>query len=124
MTDQDDQLHAFLALLAEELRRCDELRIAERLEAAATGSNDRRLEFLKSNELWGGAGSIADQAGVRVERGINRKRIEYVLRDLGLEQIRQGFVNLRTSTWVEAFQKWIEIGIEASWELHWPVSAQ
>ena len=111
MTNEDDQIKLLLASLADELRRCDEPRFAEGVEAAVSGSNEQRSEYLKSNELWGGSGSIADQAGLRAERGSNRKRLELVLRDLGPEQIRQGIVNPRTSMWVGAFQKWHEMGI-------------
>jgi hypothetical protein len=109
MTTEHDSIKLLLASLADELHRCDEPRFAAGVEAAASGSSEQRSDYLKSNELWGGPGSIADQAGLRAERGSNRKRLELVLRDLGLEQIRQGIVNPRTSMWVEAFQKWNEM---------------
>jgi hypothetical protein len=56
----------------------------------ALRSSDADLEaFLVSNVLWGGAGSIADQAG---SERLDRRPIEAVLIKLGEEQIGAGRV--------------------------------
>ncbi len=80
-------------------------------KAAALSSMESELEaFLTSNELWGGAGSIADQAG-GADRTDARREIEALLIELGTEQIRLGKVNPRTAMWVQAFTEWREGGI-------------
>jgi len=54
-----------LQSLSKVLRECGELALAVEVEDAISGSDDGLGAFLTSNELWGGAGSIADQAGIR-----------------------------------------------------------
>jgi hypothetical protein len=110
-SNKDDRLQTLLVALANELRRCNELRATTSVEYAAAGENEQRISFLQSNELWGGSGSIADQAGVGAERSEGRRRIERALRDLGLEQIRLGIANPRTAMWVDAFTKWADTGL-------------
>lgn len=61
--------------------------------------------FLASNELWGGAGSIADSAGAP-ERSDLRRQIERVLIQIGTEQMLSGDVNPRTEMWLKAFAAW------------------
>ncbi len=81
-----------------------------RLDDALQMSGGERDQFLVSNELWGGAGSIADQAGINVGRSV-RREVESALIDLGQEQIRRGLVNPRTVSWVDVFKKWRDDGI-------------
>jgi hypothetical protein len=50
------------------------------------------VAFLSSNELWGGAGSIADQAGLDHGRA-GRRLIEAVLIQLGETQLARGIAN-------------------------------
>ena len=70
-------------------------------------TTDEGLErFLLSNELWGGSGSIADQAGITTGRTAQRREIEMALADLGTEQIRLGKANRRTAMWTRTFQQW------------------
>lgn len=83
---------------------------AQRIRAALDGSNQDLQAFLTSDELWGGAGSIADQAGVDQGRDV-RRPIELALAKLGREQIRQGVANVRTDRWLDAFSKWQREGI-------------
>lgn len=71
---------------------------------ALSGSAQTLEEFLRSNELWGGAGSIADQAFAG--RSTQRKELEKLLIQLGRLQLRDGNANVRTRAWVEAFEKW------------------
>ena len=80
------------------------------VRSVLAGDDDRVNAFLTSNSLWGGMGSIADQAGM--ERGrVSRRRIESVLILLGREQMRAGRVNVRTAMWVEVFEKWQREGV-------------
>lgn len=81
-------------------------------QAASLSAAEGRLdEFLRSNELWGGSGSIADQAGLKSGRTNGTREIEQALIALGEEQIRQGIVNPRTVDWVKAFTEWRKLGI-------------
>jgi hypothetical protein len=72
--------------------------------------------FLVSNELWGGAGSIADQAGLGSGRGSNRLDIENALISLGRRQLSIGKANLRTDMWVSTFESWAAHGILHAFE--------
>jgi hypothetical protein len=67
--------------------------------------------LLTSNALWGGAGSIADQAGSTDRRTPQRREIESALIDLGSEQLRVGVINQRTAMWVDAFRQWSQSDI-------------
>ncbi len=82
------------------------------VENALNGNDDELVEFLESNELWGGAGSIADQSGVinGTDRTDTRK-IEYALIRLGKTQMKLGVVNVRTKMWTSAFRMWRRRGI-------------
>jgi hypothetical protein len=71
---------------------------------ALSGSPQSLENFLRSNELWGGAGSIADQPFGG--RSTQRKELEKLLIQLGRLQLRDGNANVRTRQWVEAFEKW------------------
>src|SRR5262249_1697288 len=73
------------------------------VERALDGSNAEVEAFLISNVLWGGPGSIADQAG---SNRTDRRAIESVLIELGEAQIRLGVTNVRTGMWVKAFRRW------------------
>ena len=70
------------------------------------GSDEELKAFLVSDGLWGGAGSLADQAGLTGLRDDNTRAIERALADLGEEQMRAGIVNVRTEAWVNAFRRW------------------
>jgi len=85
--------------------------LALMIRPALEGSEQDLRAFLVSNELWGGAGSIADQAEASQGRGDARREIEGALIRLGLEQIRQDVVNSRTDMWVDTFCRWRQAGI-------------
>ena len=87
-----------------------EISFASIVEAALDGSEQELIEFLKSNELWGGAGSIADQAACASGRAIRRK-IEAALIRLGNEQSKDSLLNPRTESWVDAFSEWQKQGV-------------
>jgi hypothetical protein len=74
--------------------------IADLLES----DEDKLWSFLTSNSLWGGSGSIADQAFI--DEPELRRQLESLLIKLGEEQILQGKVNVRTEMWMQAFKKW------------------
>jgi hypothetical protein len=57
----------------------------------------------------GGAGSIADQAFVGMSE--QRKELENLLIQLGRIQLNHGNANSRTKSWVEAFEKWHQLGM-------------
>ena len=74
------------------------------MQEAATGSDEQLVAYLKSNELWGGSGSIADQAGLSAKTEHTRRSIEKRLVELGDMQVAAGILNPRTSMWAEAFR--------------------
>lgn len=73
------------------------------LDKALSGDESQLLDFLKSNELWGGAGSIADQALINTN---DRDKLDSLLIQLGHEQMKRNLLNPRTKMWVEAFESW------------------
>lgn len=95
--------------LERELLAAGEMNFAQMINAAIA-SEEGHEAFLRSNELWGGAGSIADQAGCGRERAV-RRRIEAVLIRLGREQMRIGIANPRTESWVQVFDAWQAQGV-------------
>jgi hypothetical protein len=93
-----------VAVLKQVLEHHGEVGSTHIISAACSGSQADLEAFLKSNELWGGAGSIADQAGVSLPRPA-RRAIEAALIKLGEAQIAANVVNSRTAMWVEAFRE-------------------
>lgn len=89
--------------LAAVLEQHAESDAAAMVTGALDGRGDELDAFLVSNELWGGAGSIADQAGIL--DGSARRKIVFILSELGEEQIRLGVVNVRTAMWIQAFRE-------------------
>ena len=74
------------------------------IQAALASERDIQTIVL-SNDIWGGAGSIADQAGFASSSKGARSAIEKALIALGRRQIEEGVVNQRTELWVSAFEK-------------------
>jgi hypothetical protein len=111
MSDRE-QLLEYLKNLSDLLDQYDD-RANPDLAAALSGSEDELVSFLKSNALWGGPGSIADQVGMGRDgkRKDGRREIEAELIRLGEEQIHLGIVNPRTKAWVAAFIEWNQKGI-------------
>jgi hypothetical protein len=93
-----------LTYLADVLARAGEKAFAEQVRAALAGDDIATKAFLVSNDLWGGAGSIADQAGIDVSRK-DRRRIEEALIKLGIAQMNAGVANPKTAGWVSAFER-------------------
>lgn len=105
MKEIRDKLHKLLSLL----REGNENYPANQIEDALAGPDDDLESYITSNELWGGAGSVADQ--VLVEDRAARRKVEAVLADLGEIQMKKGIVNVRTEMWTSAFRKWQKEGI-------------
>ena len=101
-----------LLYLSQMLQESGESSYAATIDDVISAPSHERDAFLVSNELWGGAGSIADQAGlVDVRRTDGTRKIQHALIQLVSEQIRMGKINPRTKTWVEVFKKWEDAGI-------------
>ncbi len=79
------------------------------LAIALLGDDKKMWDYLVSNELWGGAGSVADQGVLEFPEA--RRQLETLLIRLGREQMSLGRVNVRTEMWVTAFEKWKAEGI-------------
>ena len=92
------------------LSQSGENEFSELIGGALDGSDEGFDAFLKSNELWGGSGSIADQAGTGQARE-TRKPIELALIMLGERQLQAGIVNQRTAMWVDTYKRWNRDGI-------------
>jgi hypothetical protein len=95
------------------LVRADEDYLASLVAHALDGSDEEFEEFLVSNALWGGAGSVADQAGVSRDGDVHilKKEIESTLIELERTQIEAGRTNARTRIWVDAFEHWHSTGV-------------
>jgi len=104
-------MREYLGRLLEELERGGENVLASRVSSALAGADADVDAFVVSNDLWGGSGSIADQAGVGLRRASGRRAIETALIELGDRQVQVGKVNLRTAMWVEVFKEWRRDGI-------------
>ncbi|HKW98423.1 MAG TPA: hypothetical protein VJN43_11875 [Bryobacteraceae bacterium] len=95
---------AILTQIAELLENGHDDFAAVMVRDALAGSDQELEKFFISNELWGGAGSLADQA--LVEDKERRRKLEGLLIQLGRRQIETGKTNVRTKMWVTAFEKW------------------
>jgi hypothetical protein len=105
---RNDRLRDYLRRLSALLEKHGEP--GPELAAALSAAEEELDGFLTSNELWGGAGSIADQTG-GAKRTAASREIAALLIELGNEQIRLGLVNPRTADWVKAFTEWRRRGI-------------
>lgn len=90
--------------LREMLTSAEQHAYTEEIDAALAGDGAALAAFLTSNTLWGGAGSIADEAcGCSRE---TRRPVEQLLATLGREQLRLGYANPRTEMWTSTFEQW------------------
>ena len=80
---------------------CGETRRTQLVQEAFEANEEELKNFLVSNELWGGAGSIADEACL--ENKQKRESLEKLLIKLGKIQIKAKIVSSRTDMWVTAF---------------------
>jgi hypothetical protein len=100
----NELLRGILSEIASQLENGREQTDVRMVHEALEGDDQELEEFLKSNELWGGSGSIADQS--LIDDRAQRKRLEGLLIQLGRLQLEVGKVNVRTRGWVEAFEEW------------------
>jgi hypothetical protein len=99
-----ERVRLLLKQLRDMLEAGGEHHFVEDIDAALAGDNAVLRSFLTSNELWGGAGSIADQG---LGRGRDTRRpLEQLLAELGREQIALGCTNQRAETWTSVFEQW------------------
>jgi hypothetical protein len=104
----DRDLRAALFRLIELSEAGREAKAADLIRAALYGSSEDFYRFLSSHELWGGSGSIADQALIEVPS--LRGQLEEGLIELGRLQLAVRRVNPRTEGWVRAFERWEQQG--------------
>ena len=76
---------------------------AKLINKSLRGNDDNIWKLLTSNELWGGSGSIADQA--LIENDALRNQLQNILIELGNLQLNENRVNTRTEIWVSAFSQ-------------------
>ena len=100
-----------LELVRTTLLAAGESESASLVTAGLAGDDAQMRSFLVSNELWGGSGSIANQAEACVSRDILRCDIAVALADLGEAQTCAGITHLRTAGWVEILRSWTQDGI-------------
>jgi len=72
------------------------------LDSSCKQNEEKMWDFLTSDTLWGGAGSIADQALLGLPA---RRKLESILIELGRLQIKMDRTNVRTNMWVSSFEK-------------------
>ena len=76
------------------------------IQDALGGTDVEFAKFLESNELWGGAGSIADTiVDMTNPSGEADKRFNRAMYALGLEQLRIGVTNFRTAMCVKFLRR-------------------
>jgi hypothetical protein len=102
--DVMQRVRSLLKQLREMLQTAGEHHFVEMIDAALAGDNSALQSFLTSNELCGGAGSIADQALGPSRK--TRRPLEHLLAELGHEQIAVGRTNPRTEMWTSVFEQW------------------
>jgi hypothetical protein len=88
--------------LREMLISADQHAYTGEIDTALSGDDAALVAFLTSNTLWGGAGSIADEACG--ESRETRRPVEQLLAMLGREQLRLGYANPRTEMWTSTFE--------------------
>lgn len=104
MNTQLVEIKELLVKIASFLKKNDECQYSKMLEDVLLNGDNEILQFIVSNELWGGAGSIADQA--LIENSEARKNLEALLIELGGIQKEAGQLNVRTESWIAAFKAW------------------
>jgi hypothetical protein len=98
-------IRVVLLEIADLLERGQEDRAAASVREALSDSEEKLADFLGSNELWGGAGSMADQS--LTSDATRRKALESLLIKLGKLQMATDRANPRTEMWVQAFEQWL-----------------
>jgi hypothetical protein len=97
------ELRNHVTMLAKLFLEAGESRFAEDLRDALSRPDEDLLKHLGSNEVWGGSGSIADQA--LIDHPL-RHDFELLMIELGRMLIALDEANPRTGMWIEAFEGW------------------
>jgi hypothetical protein len=98
------RVRVLLQRLRDMLEKNGEHHFVKDIDVVLAGDDTVLWAFLTSNELWGGAGSIADQ-GCGLSRE-TRRPLEQLLAELGRQQIALERTNPRTQTWTSVFDEW------------------
>lgn len=105
----NSQVRAALSEIAELLEKHQEHHYASAIRDALDGPEMTLEAFLASNELWGGARSIADNSLIPRygDHSLDgpRATLEDLLVNLGRLQLAMEKTNARTEMWVTAFEK-------------------
>jgi hypothetical protein len=104
-----EEAESILGDIASLLEGGGEYRYVAIVRKALGSSQDQLNEFLRSNDLWGGSGSIADSCLLADREA--RSELEYLLIRLGRLQEQSGLLNVRTIMWVQAFEQWRAAGL-------------
>lgn len=99
----------FVVQLRDLLSQVNDHRYDGDLGKALAGDEGALWKFLVSNTMWGGAGSIADEAPI--DNAELKGKLYDILIGLGDLQIQSGKVNERTEMWVSAYKQWKAQGI-------------
>jgi hypothetical protein len=121
MGEDEDECRRLISGIQILLEDGNEMFFSQAVRDVLSGSEVDFENFLVSNELWGGSGSLADsafcyQSGPKdsEENQLRRKRkksFENLMIHLGRLQLRLGKKNVRTLFWVEAFESWKQAGL-------------
>jgi hypothetical protein len=98
-----ERIRGLLEQMRDQLSDGGEHRFAGDVDAALASCDDAVAAYVMSNELWGGAGSIAEEA--LNGRSPARRQLEELLIRLGGEQVARGCANPRTAMWASVFQE-------------------
>ena len=85
-----------------DLLEANNYRMQSLSDALRSEDDSNKWHFLTSNSLWGGAGSVADQALLDIPDA--RDELENILIRIGREQKALGKVNERTDMWLSFFE--------------------
>ena len=105
-----DDFRTLLGQLLETLAASNGGYSASMVARALAGSDAELETFLRSNDLWGGAGSIADQGFIEGPSEVRLRGMRAMVA-LGNLQIERGVTNVRTEMWVRTFEKWLRDGV-------------
>ncbi len=103
------EYRALLRELVEPLAAVEGGAMASLVARALEGSDAELEMFLRSDDLWGGAGSIADQGFIEGPHEMRVGGIKAMVA-LGNLQVERGVTNVRTEMWVRTFEKWLRDG--------------
>lgn len=105
LQQMNEIIRSTLIRLESTLKAAGDERAAARITRALSGTDEALVRFLQSGDLWGGMGSIADQAACCAPREVKRE-CEALLADLGEAQAAAGIGNAGAEKWAGVFREW------------------